>query len=387
MSGFERAKQGAAWTDAEEFPFPDDFTADEADFASELRTFYALERDEPPPLYAQTLLGHERPAAAEPGFEQHVLYAVFQRLNLPRPRLFAREAPKAMLRAASRVLRESLAAVPRSVGAGMAAALIFMVLTVTLASPSFAAGLRILLGHTGVQQVTSYPGSIRSSRNHAQDSAPKVAPMTGDTALYWLGERFGDYAFYSAQQLAQQDWAQGPMVDLRYVSATPGGMMTDMPAVLDIREFRLTDQWSTILQVVQAGYATELSIGMDQAVYVDGKWVHYSNRAHISNLPEWQAGQKSELIIEHDGIIFWITGDQTQGADQTLLASAARQLTLAKLAAMTPHPVMSRWVGQEMQAALADPGDGEVYALVSAGQSPDSGAAALVTDASDSPGD
>jgi hypothetical protein len=36
---------------------------------------------------------------------------------------------------------------------------------------------------------------------------------------------------------------------------------------------------------------------------------------------------------------------------------------------------------------LADPGDGEVYALVPAGQSPDSGAAALVTDASDYPGD
>src|SRR5258708_13174278 len=111
MSGLEGAKEGGAGTGAEEFPFPDEFTADEADFASELRTFYALERDEPPPLYAQTLLGHERPAAAEPGFEQRVLYAVFRRLNLPRPRLFAREAAGAMLRAASRVLRESLGAV------------------------------------------------------------------------------------------------------------------------------------------------------------------------------------------------------------------------------------------------------------------------------------
>jgi hypothetical protein len=387
MSGFERAKQGAAWTDAEEFPFPDDFTADEVDFASELRTFYALERDEPPPLYAQTLLGHERPAAAEPGFEHRVLYAVFRRLNLPRPRLFTRAAPGAMLRAASRVLRENLAIVPRSVGVGLTAALVFMVLTVTLASPSFAAGLRILLGHTGVQQVTSYPGGIRSSRHRAQTSTPKLAHLPGDTSLYWLGERFGDYAFDRVLQLAQPDWAQGPMVDLRYVSATPGGMMTDMPAVLDIREFRLTSQWSAILQVVEAGSATQLSIGADQVVYVDGEWVHYTDRSHFGKSSEWQAGQKSELIFEHAGTIFWITGDQREGVDQALLEGVARQLIPAKLADMTPHPAATRWVGREMAAALADPGEGEVYALVPAGQSPDSGAAALVTDASDYPGD
>ena len=122
---------------------------------------------------------------------------------------------------------------------------------------------------------------------------------------------------------------------------------------------------------------------------MDGKWVHSSNRAHPGTSPDWQAGQKSALLIEHAGSSFWITGDQSQGADQALLASAASQLTPAKLAAMTPHPAVTRWVGQEMQTALADPGDGEGEgsALVPAGQSPDSGAAALVTDASDAPGD
>jgi hypothetical protein len=336
----------------------------------------------------QTLLGQERAAAAEPGFEQRVTYAVFRRLDLPRPRLFARQAPRVMVRAAGRAVRESLATVPRSVGAGIAAALLFMVLTVMVASPSFAAGLRILLGHTGVQQVTSYPGGVRSSRHHAQADSTKLTPLTGDTTLYWLGARFADYyAFDGAQQLAQPDWVQGPMVDVRYVSATPGDMMTDVPAVLDIREFRLTSQWSSVLQVVEAGSTTGLSIGADPAVYVDGKWVHYSGRAHLGKSPDWQAGQKSELIFEHDGIIFWITGDQTQGADQDLLASAARLLIPAKLGAMTPHHAVTRWVGQEMGAALTDPGDGEVYALVPAGQSPDSGAAALVMDASDYPGD
>jgi hypothetical protein len=44
--------------------------------------------------------------------------------------------------------------------------------------------------------------------------------------------------------------------------------------------------------------------------YVNGKWVHDSNRAHLGPSPEWQAGQKSELVFEHDGTIYCITDDQ-----------------------------------------------------------------------------
>lgn len=83
MNGFERANGGAAWTDAEELIFPDDFSIEEAEFASELREFFSPEREELPPLYISTLMENERHTIAEPAFEQKLACRVFRRLCLP----------------------------------------------------------------------------------------------------------------------------------------------------------------------------------------------------------------------------------------------------------------------------------------------------------------
>ena len=96
MSGFERSTDGSAWTDAEDIGFPDDFSGDEADFASDLRNAFDVERDEPPPLYARTLLDDERLTLADPLFEQRTAYRVFRQLRLRRnvlPRHPRRQAP------------------------------------------------------------------------------------------------------------------------------------------------------------------------------------------------------------------------------------------------------------------------------------------------------
>src|SRR5215510_1685797 len=181
MSGFERARNSAAWTDAEEPSFPDDFTADEAVFASELRGFFAPERDEPPPLYAQTLLPNERYAPAECGFEYKVIYRVFRRLSLSRPRLFEGSP----LRLTVLAMKESLGLISRPLLTGMTAAMVFMALTVALASPSFAAGLRILLEHSGVQQVSAYPPNVQELP--PQDPAHGLQGTSQQMPLYWLG--------------------------------------------------------------------------------------------------------------------------------------------------------------------------------------------------------
>src|SRR5579871_4609845 len=144
MSGFERADWSAAWPDAEELTFPDDFTADEAAFAHDLRALYAIERDEAPPLYAQTLLSCDHPEVAESSFEQRVLYTVFRRLSLPRPGLFDGSPAVTWLRSVGRSIVDSLVALPRTVATASAALMALMAMTVVVASPSFAAGLRIL---------------------------------------------------------------------------------------------------------------------------------------------------------------------------------------------------------------------------------------------------
>ena len=49
-----------------------------------MRELFAIEREELPPLYAQTLLDQEQYEIPSRGFEQRVTAAVFRRLHLKR---------------------------------------------------------------------------------------------------------------------------------------------------------------------------------------------------------------------------------------------------------------------------------------------------------------
>jgi hypothetical protein len=283
-------------------------------------------------------------------------------------------------------LFDTLLSVPRVVAAASAALMALMALTVVVASPSFAAGLRVLLGHSGVEQVSSYPGNVQPSRHHVgpASSTLKVGVVDPSTPLYWLGASYNDYAFAGMRVLDRPEWAQGPVLDLTYISQAPGSVTTDTPAVLNIREFQLSSAYSAVLQVVQDGYASEVTVGVEQAVYVNGAWARMLDSAHLGKSAIWQPGRKSELIMEYAGVIFWITGDQTYGVDQEALVDIAQHLLAVQPSQLTPHAQMTRWAGQELQAALSDPSAGEVLALVPAGQSPSSGAASFVTGTSGS---
>ncbi|GAC1681083.1 MAG: hypothetical protein NVS9B9_02680 [Ktedonobacteraceae bacterium] len=79
-----------------------------------------------------------------------------------------------------------------------------------------------------------------------------------------------------------------------------------------------------VLQVVQLGAAHSLQIGRNghaQAIYVDGQWVHISKFSH-----DWVYGGRSEIIYEHNGVIFWIVGDQRDGIGQKALLDVANSL-------------------------------------------------------------
>jgi hypothetical protein len=123
--------------------------------------------------------------------------------------------------------------------------------------------------------------------------------------------------------------------------------------------------------------------GDEQAVYIDGSWTGALDDAHLGTSAVWTSGQKSELILQYAGVIFWITGDQRYGIDEAALVNVAQHFLVAQVSQLTPHVQLTRLVGQELQAAQADPGAGEIVSVVPAGQPLTSGTASFVTIAAD----
>lgn len=354
-----------------ESALPEDFTADEADFAAELRGIFSLEREDLPPLYAQTLAGDVFHRPLESGFEQKLTYRIFRRLHLSRSPLFQHPPETRRWGVASAVVRRL-----GPVGAAAAAFVFgFMVLSVLVASPSFAQGLRILLAHTGVQQVASYPTVVRPSASmvaqsgHSGSQGDHMATNSPLNIIEWLGPSAQGYTYQGVAVNAPEPWSDGPIVVLRYARPNAGAGS----GVLDVQEFRIAPSLSSVLQVVADGSVSQVTVGNLPGVYVDGRWTRNEQR------PTWESGVRSELIFEQDGLIFWIVADQRDGMKQAQLIAAALQLTPVTLRSMIPvHPSL-RVVGQELQGALTDPAGDAVLALIPAGSSPSDGPASFVS--------
>lgn len=376
MSGFERAKGGGAWTTDESCRFPEDFSTDEAEFACELRTLFAPEQEELPPLYTETLLSNPHAAPAEAAYEQKLAYRVLRQLHLPRAPLYLR---RALWRTA---LRDTLRQVSRPVGASAAAILLLMALTAIIATPSFASGLSLLLGHTGARQVQSYPSNVRPSTHPSGGTKTTALELSPGMSMSWLGPQAGDYVFANARLIDATEWSDGAMVDMQYI--LPG--QTAGSGLLDIREFQVSPKYAAVLQVVQVGSASLVKAGNDPAVYVDGTWVpravHDMWPADESPPPfVWQSGIRSELIVEHDGVVFWIVGDQRDGAGQAALIQFARQLKPADKHLLQPRHMGVSLLGEAdktFDASFRTPEGKEVYYEVPAGVPVDSGVGAFV---------
>lgn len=380
MNGFERANSGDAWTegpDAEEPLFPDDFSVEEAAFASELRELFALEREELPPLYTQTLLENERLAVAEAGFEQKLTYRVMRRLRLPRSPLFERHYLTLILSA----LQDSLLRISRPIAASVTSVLFMMALTVAISSPSFAAGVRILLGHTGVQQVPAYPTNVRAPIVVHKDAHQQIALDPG-MPLAWLGPEAASYLYQGMRLQEPTEFSKGPIVEMQY---SRDGHTTGS-GVLDIREFQINDRYSAVLQVIQDGSQSLVKLSdTTSAVYVDGTWVPRAPGHHAAEgdddqiLWQWQSSVRSELIFERGGVVYWIVGDQRDGMKQAELARIANLLKPVDSRKLQPDKLTLRLAGTSLTYSFSDPIGHEVYAEVAAGDAPRTGAAAFVS--------
>jgi hypothetical protein len=75
---------------------------------------------------------------------------------------------------------------------------------------------------------------------------------------------------------------------------------------------------------VQLGSAHQLKInpnGQASAIYVNGQWASINKSSHA-----WEYSGRNELIYEHNGIIFWIVGFQSDGVSSNTLTTIASSL-------------------------------------------------------------
>ena len=364
MSGFERS-------DSPDLPeaqddggriWPEDFSPDEKRFAAEMRELFPIEDEELPPLYVQTLLDDELRAPLSRGYTRKLTSQVLRRLELPARSLTPRRGLLGLPEGTT--LRAITEPVRRAGMPALAALSLLMALvigSVYLATPSFAEGLRLLLGQTGAQQLDSYPTNVANAdKPHTKVAAPS-APMP----VLWLGPVVGEYSYMGMSLLDQQDWSNGPVLDIQYslsqpaakpAPADPASSAQDTSAsaggsgLLDIREFQVSSAYTAVLLAVQNGSATMTSVNGQPAVYVDGMWV-----VSQGGRKTWQSGTRSMLIFERDGVIFWITGDQRDGLTSYPLTQIASELTATTLGTLRPNRLSARFSGANPDASLRAP--------------------------------
>ena len=309
---------------------PTDFSEEDIAFVQELDAIFAVPEEELPPYFVQTLLEAEelRFQPVEPGFEHKTRARVFRRLKLRRP-LFHAE-------------RSAFLAFPRAMPGrrllvASAALMLFMILTVMFTAPSFASGMEMLLrgARGGVMLVHSYPKGVHVHSSHVVAKVSRGAPDALPTLslqdairqlhgwnLYWPTTIPDNYALTDTYfyQEPDQSWADGPFMELDY---TISGKTVRGTGQLAIREFKLNPNVN-VLQVVKDGAAQAIKVdanGQAQAIFVDGQWIMRNK-----NIPVWVYGQRSELIYQKDGIVFWIVGDQRDGIGQNELFKIADSL-------------------------------------------------------------
>ncbi len=346
---------------------PDDFSADDLALARDLHHLFPLEQEQLPPDFIQTLTTQSRAWAAPDGLAKRVNAQVFQRLQLSSHRLF-RSAPSAPAEGPRGVMFLRRAPQRIALGTLLAVALLSLVTV----APSFAQGLRMLLGYTGVQMVPQYPQTTIVAPGQMQNLTPWAVQHVVPFTVSWLGPTPASYQFLGLVLHIGQPWADGPVVELQYAHGNP---QTGFGPLI-VREFRPKAK-ATVLQVVAQGAAHQAQIGNQQAIYIDGQWV----QKHMAIV--WEYGTRSELIYQSGGVIFWITADQRDGIGEAVLEDLARNLSplyLGQMRRMLPEPVQP--IDAQVASALSSASLGEVIALIPAGTSPETGAAVFIAEGS-----
>jgi hypothetical protein len=394
MSEFERSEGNSAWADARELQLPEDFSEEEAAFARQMHELFALDCEELPPLYVQTLLEGERFRIPNGSFEARVASQVFETLHLsprsPKPLISHTAAGQPATSTARRLLNRRLSPVRRlqklvfsaheyfrrPLAIGAAVFLLFMALTVAFASPSFAQGLRILLGDTGVAQFEHAPTASTQAPKRQQTSSNSGsvdADFDPSMPLFWLRPVAANYIYNGTQLQPSTGWSKGAVVDMQY------GLLGNNvgSGILDIREFQVSSAYSAVLQVVEDGSATSVTLSDgDKAVFVNGIWEQHV----LDHTPYsiWGTGTRCLLIMERQGVVIWMAGDPRNGMNAQTMTSIASQLVAVSSATLTRTYRSIGLAGASLADSVNYPPGSEWYLLVPAGISPASGVGQFV---------
>ena len=147
--------------------------------------------------------------------------------------------------------------------------------------------------------------------------------------------------------------------------------------LLDIREFQVAATYSAVLQVVEDGFATSVTLADgEQAVYVDGMWV----QRMLDHTPTfiWQTGTHCLLIMERQGVVIWMVGDPRDGLTMQSMSAIANQLVPVNRATLMRN-YRGVWLASASLVVSVNNALGsECYLLVPQGISPASGAGEFV---------
>jgi len=335
---------------------PPDFEEEDLVFAHELNSLFSPEEEELPPYFVQTLLASEDPLfdPVEPGFEHKTRARVFRRLKLHR-RLF--HTPHTKYNAFVSGLDSIYAR-----GSLLLTAFVFMLImsvTVAFTAPSFATGMSILLqgAHSGVYQVAAYPKIVhvythrhKFSQNNVYDQARDITLLAAQQQLHfninWPNPKSlpRNYVLNSVYLYhgAEETWSNGPIIELVY---SLNGVKAKGTGQIVIREFVPNED---VLQVVQDKSVHPIQVnqyGQPAAIYINGQWQlgRYTNK--------WIYGERSELILQKNGVLFWIAGDQYDGIGEKELWKLAQSfLTIP----FNRYQIMRNGMPNVNQANLGD---------------------------------
>jgi hypothetical protein len=248
--------------------------------------------------------------------------------------------------------------------------MLIVLFTVAFTAPSFAEGMAILLhgARGGVYEVNHFPKVVhrvsshhKSSLNDARRQSNEMSLLAAQQQLhfqiYWPQSMPRNYFLDSIYlyQVADQSWADGPMVELVYDLS---GVKPKGAGQIVIREFKPNED---VLQLVQDKAVHPIQVGQDgqpKAIYVDGQWVPNGRL-----LPQWVYGGRSELIYQQNGVIFWIAGDQRDGIGEKILWKIAQSLQTMQLSRLKLMQGEMAFATQALLGEVSDPFTTDVIAF------------------------
>ncbi len=348
------------WVTPEGRSSPADFSAEDLALARTLNSLFAVEREELPPLFIQTLAADAQHWAAPSGLIQRVTYHVFRRLHIPRRPLHA-HVEQTRLRGLQSLKRR-----PRTVGLGTVLAVVLLGLAILL--PSFAGTMQqFISGKSGVKIASNASKYLLTDGELTQYLSLPQLQQAVPFQPYWLGKAQGGYKYQSLLLHMGQQWADGPVLEVQYHQLSYTGT-----GFLSVREFQpVADK--VILQVVENGAATLVQINGQRAIYINGRWVRHRGAL------VWEYGTQAELIYQQNGLFFWITADQRDGA--TLASLEAMVTSLEHLYLGIPRPNLpegSPPPPAQVASTLAEASLGDVITMMSANASSTSGSAVYI---------